>query len=422
MFNHASLCSGIGGFDLASEWKGWKNIFAVEIDSDCRKILNHHFPEIKIYEDVKQFNGEKYYGTIDVISAGFPCQPFSQAGKQRGKADDRYLWDEILRIVKEIKPTFFVGENVPGLFQMAQYESSPPVDSEGNPIGDEGDLYSTTGSGILGKEILEGLEEAGYQILSPLIIPACSINAIHRRDRIWILAYSENNRYRRRESQQCGIIRDREFLQGEQKGSSLGSKVARRSRIGDASDTFDNGSSRGSSIERGALGASEEGRMFESKGEDPWITGDSNFDEHRTDSGKNSEENQISGEHREKIILSGESSGTDSNASNSNFRGNGRYERQSSKKGSTTCSSESSSQGERRSRHKIRFPTSQPTVRRGDDGFSFVLDDGRLITPNQRKKSLEQLGNAIVPQVAYEIFSIIEKWYLTHGGQINANS
>ena len=88
---HGALFNGIGGFQLAASWLGWNNVFSVEIDKWCNKVMAQHFPECKQYEDIYNFNGKEYAGCIDVISGGFPCQPFSVAGKRRGKEDDRYL-------------------------------------------------------------------------------------------------------------------------------------------------------------------------------------------------------------------------------------------------------------------------------------------------------------------------------------------
>ena len=114
---HASLFSGIGGFDLAARNCGIQNVFQVEINEFCRKVLLKNFPETKKYRDIKEFNGTEYYGTIDIISGGFPCQPFSVAGNQRGQEDNRYLWPEMLRVISEIKPAYVVGENVFGIIQ-----------------------------------------------------------------------------------------------------------------------------------------------------------------------------------------------------------------------------------------------------------------------------------------------------------------
>ena len=158
---HASLFSGIGGFDLAAYWMGWENVFQVEIDSFCRKVLAKNFPNTIRHEDIKEFNGQQYRGTIDVLSGGFPCQPFSVAGKRAGKEDDRYLWEEMLRVIREVQPTFVVGENVPGIIGMAL------------------------------DHVLADLENQGYTT-ETFIVPACAKNAWHRRDRVWLVAYSNS--------------------------------------------------------------------------------------------------------------------------------------------------------------------------------------------------------------------------------------
>jgi DNA (cytosine-5)-methyltransferase 1 len=159
--NHASLCSGIGLFDYAAKQAGYENIFQVEIDKWCHKVLNKHYPETEKYFDLKEFNGEKYRGTIDVISGGEPCQPHSLAGRGGGKSDPRYLWPEVLRITDEVQPGFLLNENVPG------------------------SIYN----GILDQKISD-LENIGYSCFTPLLIPASAFGAPHKRDRIWLLAYS----------------------------------------------------------------------------------------------------------------------------------------------------------------------------------------------------------------------------------------
>jgi len=158
---HGSLFSGIGGFDLAAEWMGWENVFQVEWDKYCQKVLAKNFPNVKRYGDIKEFDGTKYRGLVDIISGGFPCQPFSIAGKRKGKDDDRYLWPEYLRIIREAKPTFVTGENVPGIIELE-------LDN-----------------------IIADLEGEGYTT-EQFIIPACAVNAPHRRDRIWIIANSNS--------------------------------------------------------------------------------------------------------------------------------------------------------------------------------------------------------------------------------------
>ena len=159
MLNHGDLFSGVGGFSLAASWLGWNNIFQVENDPFCQKVLEKNFPETKRYGDIYEFKGEKYRGTIDIISGGFPCQPFSVAGKQKGKEDDRYLWPEMFRVIQEIRPTWVVAENVTGIISMG-----------------------------LDKTISD-LESVGYEVQA-FVIPACAVGAWHRRDRVWIVAYS----------------------------------------------------------------------------------------------------------------------------------------------------------------------------------------------------------------------------------------
>ncbi|WP_184549828.1 DNA cytosine methyltransferase [Mucilaginibacter sp. FT3.2] len=123
MLKHASIFSGIGGFDLAASWLIWENVFSCEKDPFCRKILQHYWPHTTHHDDIYQFKADRYRGLIDVLSGGFPCQPFSLAGKRKGKKDDRYLWPEARRIITEVRPKWIVLENVAGLFTILEPES-----------------------------------------------------------------------------------------------------------------------------------------------------------------------------------------------------------------------------------------------------------------------------------------------------------
>lgn len=161
---HASLFSGLGGFDLAAEWAGWENAFNCEIEPFCQTILKHHFPNAEQYGDITKTDFTKHRGEIDVISGGFPCQPFSQVGERRGTEDDRYLWAEMLRCIREVKPRFVLGENVGGLV--------------------------TWNDGMVLEEVFSDLENEGYEV-GAFIVPACAVNAPHRRDRIWIVAHAK---------------------------------------------------------------------------------------------------------------------------------------------------------------------------------------------------------------------------------------
>ena len=160
---HGSLFSGIGGFDLAAEWCGWENVFHCEWNPFGQKVLKHHFPKSISYNDITKTNFSIHRGDIDILSGGFPCQPYSSAGKRLGKEDERHLWPEMLRAIREIQPSWVVGENVRGL--------------------------TNWNGGMVFDEVQSELEAEGYEVL-PFLLPACSLNAPHRRDRIWFVSYN----------------------------------------------------------------------------------------------------------------------------------------------------------------------------------------------------------------------------------------
>jgi DNA (cytosine-5)-methyltransferase 1 len=159
------LFSGIGGFSLGLESTGFfETIGFVEKDKFCQKVLKKHWSNINIEEDIRNVKGEKYQA--DVVTGGFPCQPFSVAGKRKSTADDRYLWDEMLRVIREVKPIWVIGENVEGIVNINE--------------------------GMVLRQVLTDLENEGFKSQC-IIIPASGIGAWHQRKRIWILAYSNNN-------------------------------------------------------------------------------------------------------------------------------------------------------------------------------------------------------------------------------------
>jgi len=159
---HIDLFSGIGGFALAALWAGFKTEVFCEKDKFCQQILKKHWPKVPIIEDIRDFDGTKWRGAT-ILTGGFPCQPFSIAGKRRGKEDDRYLWPEMLRVISEAKPTWVLGENVAGIVHLAL------------------------------DQVLADLESEGYETAT-FIIPACAINAPHRRNRVWIIAHHDPTR------------------------------------------------------------------------------------------------------------------------------------------------------------------------------------------------------------------------------------
>ena len=189
---HGSLFSGIGGFDLAAEQVGWTNLFHCEWNPFCRRVLDYHFPNSESYEDIKETDFRKWQGKVDVLSGGFPCQPFSTAGLRKGSTDDRYLWPEMLRAIDEIRPTWVVGENVAGLLSMVHPSEKAKMESSQNLFGESYEVYEKREQYIL-YEIITALESRGYSVQS-FIIPAIAVWAPHRRDRVWIVAYANDAR------------------------------------------------------------------------------------------------------------------------------------------------------------------------------------------------------------------------------------
>ena len=295
VFTHGSLFSGIGGFDLAAEWMGWENIFNCEIESFPRKILNYYWPNVISYEDITKTDFTVHRGEIDILTGGFPCQPYSLAGKRKGTEDARHLWPEMLRAIREIQPSYVVGENVYGIVNW--------------------------NGGLVFNEVQADMEAEGYEVQS-VILPACGVNAPHKRERVWFIAYSKNKRRgtrQRKDSYKCRrrIKRHKSF-----------NMEAIRDRI------EPNGLSR--------------------------FTSDTECERQQ---GSRWSERQM----HTKAFGNRETSWTNTDGG---------------------------------------WPT-QPPVRRGDDGFSERLGD--ITISRWRKESIKAYGNAIVPQIAFELFSVIEK-------------
>lgn len=159
LMNHLDLFSGIGGFALAAKWAGIETVAFCEIDAFCQKVLAKNFPNIAVHDDIKTFS---HTDKVDLLTAGFPCQPFSVAGKKKGKSDDRYLWPEVIRVIREVKPTWCILENVPGII--------PHLDT-----------------------ILEDLEKEGYT-WQAFLIPAVAVGAPHKRERLWIITHTNKHK------------------------------------------------------------------------------------------------------------------------------------------------------------------------------------------------------------------------------------
>lgn len=188
---------------------GWETLAWCEINPFRQKILNHHFPNAIGYEDIKTTDFSPWNGRIDILAGGFPCQPFSQAGSRKGKSDNRYLWPEMLRAVREIQPSFIMGENVRGIVTMQR--------------------------GLVFKQIQADLEAEGYEVCN-FILPSSGINAPHERERLFIVAHSKRNddfRKRLRKTEPKKIETQIEENQRER----IWDEFARNGKQGHASET-----------------------------------------------------------------------------------------------------------------------------------------------------------------------------------------
>jgi DNA (cytosine-5)-methyltransferase 1 len=229
------LFSGIGGFSLGLESTGhFETIAFVEKDEFCQKVLKKNFNNIPIESEVRNVKGDRY--AADIITGGFPCQPFSVAGKRKGTDDDRYLWDETIRVIRECKPRWFIGENVEGIINIQQ--------------------------GVVLRQVCDDLEKEGFEVQC-LVIPASGIGAWHQRKRVWILAYSEHNGSHRskgnetiessNQSKEWLFIRDNKNATNSQRmGWKEGSKKSKESKGEAASNKFNN-SIEGQSIRESSL-------------------------------------------------------------------------------------------------------------------------------------------------------------------------
>lgn len=288
---HGSLFSGIGGFDLAAEWMGWENVFHCEWNEFGQRILKYYWPNAISYHDITKTDFTIHRGQIDILTGGFPCQPYSAAGKRLGTEDDRHLWPSMLRAIREIQPRYVVGENVYGLINWS--------------------------GGLVFDQVQADLEAEGYEVI-PVVVPACAVNAPHRRDRVWFVAYAKND------------------------GSSTGNKLRQETGI-------------------------QERSIYECEGK--------GRDEIRPIT--------------ERYSQSGTAADTERQ------RSSGQEHWQPKSKLNTK-----DNQGIRWS----DFPT-QPPIRGRDDGLSGRLDG--ITFPKWRNESIKAYGNAVVPQVVYEIFKAI---------------
>lgn len=343
--NHASLFSGIGGAEVAASKMGWQNLFHCEIQEFPRKVLDYWFPNSESYEDITKTDFHQWQGKVDVLTGGFPCQPFSVAGRRKGEDDNRYLWPQMLRAIREIKPTWIVCENVIGIRTMVEPGKETKVGRTDN-LFEENYIYREESRFTLEK-ICQDLEATGYSV-QPLNIPACSVGAPHRRERIWIVAHRADTRA--------------ETLQYERKNRVHASR----------SPSYAN--------------SNRQGRR-----------------PHKPQPIARSRPTSNLGISRKKRALAN-SLRLRSNQVHQKVQfqvadGTKPYSIGMQRNGSNSINKEEN--------YWKEFPTQSP-VCRGNDGIPFDVDHLTISFPRWRQESIKAYGNAWVPQVAYEIFRAIE--------------
>ena len=199
---HIGLFEGIGGFSLAAHWAGYRTVAWSEWNPFCQQVLQYYFPEAEAHGDINQADFSKYHGTIDLLTAGFPCQPVSVAGNRNGTEDARWGWPATLRIIEQVQPRVVVLENVGGLLTILEPAGAAVVETTTNELlGERTETRSTYQQRRVLATIIEQLQSAGYVLPTladgtavVLCVPACAVNAPHRRDRIWIVGYAQHLR------------------------------------------------------------------------------------------------------------------------------------------------------------------------------------------------------------------------------------
>ena len=338
---HASLFSGIGGGEIAASMMGWENLFHCEIQEFPRRILEYWYPNSTSYEDITKTDFTPWRGKIDILTGGFPCQPFSCAGKRKGADDGRYLWPEMLRAIREIQPSWVVGENVAGILTMVQPGSESQVGSEASLFGEDNEIWERRQQYVV-ETVCQDLEREGYSV-QPFVIPACAVGAPHRRDRVWFVARrvaadTRGHGGQAEAERDCGLA-------GLPRTPSHSERCGRR-------EIYDK-------VQPGQPdGQGADGIGGERDAADPESAG--------------SEGERGSGSWKEKP--DGRSLEDDSALPADRWRD---------------------------------FPT-EPPVRSRDDGLSPGVADLSIPWTKWRTESIKALGNAWVPQVAYEIFRAIE--------------
>ena len=445
---------------------GWENAFHCEINPFGRAVLEYWFPESKSYEDITKTDFHEWRGKVDVLTGGFPCQPFSYAGKRGGRDDERYLWPQMLRAIDEIRPTWVVGENVAGITTMVEGGILTPLGCDPALFGEGDGLHRfELRQSFTIERICRDLEGLGYSV-QPMLIPAAAVGAPHRRDRIFILAFDADSygggcpaqeaSGRIKEGGSGGYVftQQRRFPSEWPDGLSMLQRDAadadgnRRDEVHeyiqpkftDGAESFGIGrklyatNTTSEMCNRRRTQTRQEREADSNDKEHPIqpsvigscterITTYANCEGREESVKPRREEN--SEEDRARLDDRTERFGSDEDAPNAEdvqcdgggFEHGGQFGRKEVSKfgngrGEDDLADPNGNgydwEDLRPEERWANFPTVSP-VHRGNDGLPFALDDLAIPQARWRTESLKAYGNAIVPQVMYRIFQAIEK-------------
>ena len=361
------LFSGIGGFSFAADKFGIKTIAFVEKEPFCQKVLKKHWNDVPIIDDIRKVKGEDY-GSATIVSGGFPCQPFSVAGKRKGTDDDRYLWDETIRVVAECKPRWFIGENVDGLVNIQ--------------------------NGMVLRQVQDDLEKEGFQVQC-LVIPASGVGAWHQRKRVWIIGHNVSHT-------ECLGFSERSSIRGlHKKESNDSNKFSDKSKTGTKKGNVSDTNVYGSQARhiQHQLSSKEINER-----ETNWSTRNnassrkhnvSNTNHSRFQNRTEQCEGQSTSDEQRESSISRQSSVSDSESKYRNeFSNDSKFGKipQEEIFRNRSCIQKSE-------RPRSWWQT-ESSVRGVPDGISYELDKGRV-------NRLKALGNSIVPQIAEQLFKSI---------------
>lgn len=410
---HGSLFSGFDAPSVAASWMGWKNAFHCEINPFCNDILKYWFPNSEHYEDITKTDFSQWRGRIDILTGGFPCQPFSLAGQRKGADDNRYLWPHMLRAIREIRPAWVIGENVAGILTMVQPGKETEVGSQTSLFGEDNRKRILLRQEYVVETICKDLERERYSV-QPLLIPACAVGAPHRRDRVWFVARlitdtacrgsggtphescCENERQNGYETQQPfvrGCVRASSHSDGERCNNRSDNWKERPICYDQKRDSEENQSERTERKRR----TCENGSVA-SYSQCP---------------GSGQVQQEIQSEQSNGHSFDSNGGEWDAPYSSSEGLSTLRFPTSIEKKkweNEDGCSVQPAGNVRRASfaeRWK-NFPTQSPVCSR-DDGISTRLDG--IAFSKWRQESIKAYGNAIVPQVMYEIFQAIQETY-----------